>query len=51
MVDSGVLKAMFDIFTNYYLQFTQSAKITPQDEAILVKTGESLLQVLASRAC
>lgn len=51
MLDSGVLKAMLDIFIDYYMQLLNRAlPPTQDDESFVLQIGNSLLLVLASRA-
>lgn len=47
LVDSGILKAMLDIFADYYLQLLVRARNpTQEDGQILLQIANSLLKIL-----
>ena len=52
LVDSGILKAMLDIFADYFLSMvTRAHAPTSEDETAVLQVGDLLLRVLAARAC
>jgi len=53
MVDSGIVKAMLDIFVDYFLSPTQKRQVQLgcEDESAVLQVGNLLLRIVASRAC
>ena len=52
MVDSGSLKAMLDIFADYFMNLLDHGQQPrPDDERTVLQVGNLVLEVLSSRAC